>query len=87
MRTMNTPSLSALCVGMALMTATLAAENTAAQDDATAWDAGTTARAVETMNAAAHQFLASLSEKQRAVAQYPFESDQRFDLRLAPMPS
>lgn len=71
---MKTPLLFLLCAGTAFLAAPVAAESAAEE-------------AIQTMNGAAHQFLASLTEEQRALAQYPFESDQRFELRLAPMPS
>ena len=73
---MKSPLLPLLWAGLGLLTVPVAT----ADDD-------TAAEAIETMNGAAHQFLASLAENQRAAAQYPFESDQLFELRLAPMPA
>ena len=58
-----------------------------ASGPAKAGDERTADQAVAIMTEAAHQFLFSLTDEQRAAAQFPFDGEERFNLRLAPMPA
>ena len=59
----------------------------------TAWLGTAAAARAETSNTgvamseSARLLVASFDEKQRTLALYPLESDQRFELRLAPVPA
>ncbi len=71
----------AACLAFAL------APTFAAEDSADGVAEGSAVEATSTMTRAAHLFLSSLSEEQRAAAVFPFDGEERFEMRLAPMPA